>query len=86
MIGSSYSIVRESHDCHMIMHTCTLADAAKQYGAFVQKSAKLWGPYLDCVMKVGQIQLIRCQIANQLNRNSKFDSRVLVNALQTFNQ
>ena len=37
------------------------------------------------IIKVGQIQLIRRQIAHELNRTSKFDSKLLCNALQTFN-
>jgi WASH complex subunit strumpellin len=37
-------------------------------------------------MRVGQMQLIRNQIANQLSRSAKFDSKLLVNSLQTFNQ
>ena len=38
------------------------------------------------VVKVGQMQLIRRQIANELNCSCKFDSEVLHNALETFNK
>ncbi|XP_003385312.1 PREDICTED: WASH complex subunit strumpellin-like [Amphimedon queenslandica] len=62
-----------------------IPEAQKTYGFFVQKTVKVWDPYLACVLRVGQLQLIRCQIANQLNRCGKFDSRLLVNALETFN-
>ncbi|KAK3754472.1 hypothetical protein QZH41_018991, partial [Actinostola sp. cb2023] len=51
-----------------------------------QKTAKLWPQYTEIIMKVGQMQLIRRQIANELNCASKFDSKILENALQTFNK
>lgn len=61
-------------------------DAFKFYSQTVQKCSKVWGPYLDCVLKVGQLQLIRRQIARELNRSCKFDSKLLANSLQAFNQ
>lgn len=36
--------------------------------------------------QVGQMQLIRRQISNELNCSCKFDSQVLYNALGTFNK
>lgn len=37
-------------------------------------------------VQVGQMQLIRRQISNELNCSCKFDSQVLYNALGTFNK
>ena len=63
-----------------------LGGAVKFYSQVVSSCSKVWGPYLDCVMRVGQIQLIRRQIANELNRSCKFDSKLLSNSLHAFNQ
>ena len=38
------------------------------------------------ILQVGQMQLIRRQISNELNCSCKFDSEVLHNALETFNK
>lgn len=63
-----------------------ISGAVKFYSQVVSSCSKVWGPYLDCVMRVGQIQLIRRQIANELNRSCKFDSKLLSNSLHAFNQ
>ncbi|XP_020897630.1 WASH complex subunit 5 [Exaiptasia diaphana] len=51
-----------------------------------QKTVRLWPQYTEIIMKVGQMQLIRRQIANELNCAAKFDSKILENALQSFNK
>ncbi|EDO30084.1 predicted protein [Nematostella vectensis] len=57
----------------------------KVYPAATQKLTKLWTVYTEAIMKVGQMQLIRRQIANELNCSCKFDSKIHENALRTFN-
>ncbi|XP_053393928.1 WASH complex subunit 5-like isoform X2 [Mercenaria mercenaria] len=57
----------------------------KYYGAYVSKSTKLWPPYFDIMLKVGHIQLLRKQIAHELNTLCKFDSNNLACSLQTLN-
>uniref|UniRef100_A0A8C7XBK7 WASH complex subunit 5 n=1 Tax=Oryzias sinensis TaxID=183150 RepID=A0A8C7XBK7_9TELE len=44
-----------------------VANASKVYTSAVAKSQKIWGPYLEAIMKVGQMQILRQQIANELN-------------------
>ncbi|XP_065842936.1 WASH complex subunit 5-like isoform X2 [Oscarella lobularis] len=61
------------------------ANAFKLYQQASQKLARVWPFYLDTVMKVGQLQMIRRQITLQLRNSSRFDSKFLVNALQCFN-
>ncbi len=56
------------------------------YGQFVVKASKVLVPFLNTVMRIGQIQLIRREIANQLSKSSRFDSKLLTNALQTLNK
>ncbi|XP_070556885.1 WASH complex subunit 5-like [Ptychodera flava] len=59
---------------------------AKVYNAASSKAAKLWPPFMDVVLKVGQMQLLRKQIANELNFSCKYDSNLLAGALQTMNR
>ncbi|KAL5456944.1 hypothetical protein EMCRGX_G034172 [Ephydatia muelleri] len=63
-----------------------IADAPKVYAQMMTSCAKIWGPYLDCVMKVGQLQLIKKQISLELNRSCKVESKLLCNSLMTLNQ
>ncbi|XP_077991105.1 WASH complex subunit 5-like [Glandiceps talaboti] len=58
----------------------------KMYSQASGKAAKLWPPFLEVVLKVGQMQLLRKQIANELNFSCKFDSKLLASALQTINK
>ncbi|XP_052274369.1 WASH complex subunit 5-like isoform X2 [Dreissena polymorpha] len=57
----------------------------KLYSVYVTKTAKLWPGYFDTMLKVGQMQLLRKQIAHELNTLCKFDSNNLACALQTMN-
>ncbi|XP_065890140.1 WASH complex subunit 5-like [Dysidea avara] len=66
--------------------TSIVADAPKQYGHVISKCSRLWGPMVDTVMKVGQIQLIRRQIMQELNRTCKYDSKLLASSMQALNQ
>ena len=47
---------------------------------------KIWDMYANIIMKVGQIQLIRRQIAQELNFSCKFDSQHLAGSLENFNE
>ncbi|XP_073257126.1 WASH complex subunit 5-like isoform X2 [Porites lutea] len=62
-----------------------IATPYRVYPPVTQKLARLWTQYCEAIMKVGQMQLIRRQISNELNCSCKFDSQVLYNALGTFN-
>uniref|UniRef100_A0A3B3DM24 WASH complex subunit 5 n=1 Tax=Oryzias melastigma TaxID=30732 RepID=A0A3B3DM24_ORYME len=63
-----------------------VANANKVYTSAVAKSQKVWGPYLEAIMKVGQMQILRQQIANELNFSCKFDSKHLAAALENLNK
>uniref|UniRef100_A0A672H6X4 WASH complex subunit 5 n=1 Tax=Salarias fasciatus TaxID=181472 RepID=A0A672H6X4_SALFA len=63
-----------------------VANASKVYASAVAKSQKIWGPYLEAIMKVGQMQILRQQIANELNYSCKFDSKHLAAALENLNK
>ncbi|KAK3601512.1 hypothetical protein CHS0354_027658 [Potamilus streckersoni] len=62
-----------------------VAQPQKVYGQAVTRTAKLWPAYFDIILRVGQIQLLRRQIAHELKTSCKFDSKFLASALQTFN-
>ncbi|KAF3691663.1 WASH complex subunit 5 [Channa argus] len=63
-----------------------VANANKAYATAVAKTQKIWGAYLEAIMKVGQMQILRRQIANELNYSCKFDSKHLAAALENLNK
>ncbi|XP_057313652.1 WASH complex subunit 5-like [Hydractinia symbiolongicarpus] len=62
-----------------------VSNPGKTYASTIYKIQKYLSTYSDFVVKVGQMQIIRRKIANQLGFSCKFDSKPLFNALQTFN-
>lgn len=63
-----------------------VANSSKVYSATIAKTQRIWTGYLDAIMKVGQMQILRQQIANELNYSCKFDSKHLAAALENFNE
>ncbi|MBN3315330.1 WASC5 protein, partial [Atractosteus spatula] len=63
-----------------------VGNANKVYSAAVAKTQKIWTSYLEAIMKVGQMQILRRQIANELNYSCKFDSKHLAAALENLNK
>ena len=59
--------------------------AHKLYDNALSKTKQLWPLFVDSVVRCGQMQLIRRQIANELNFHSKIDSKNLNYALDNFN-
>nr|XP_060628743.1 WASH complex subunit 5 [Anolis sagrei ordinatus] len=62
-----------------------VANCVKVYSAAIAKTQKIWAAYLDAIMKVGQMQILRRQIANELNYSCRFDSKHLAAALENLN-
>eukprot|EP00823_Brevimastigomonas_motovehiculus_P005461 TRINITY_DN4036_c0_g1_i1.p1 TRINITY_DN4036_c0_g1~~TRINITY_DN4036_c0_g1_i1.p1 ORF type:complete len:1167 (+),score=288.35 TRINITY_DN4036_c0_g1_i1:375-3503(+) len=56
------------------------------YEAALQKTQKLWPNFLEYVVRIGQMQLLRRQIANELNFSCKSDSKLLSCALDVMNK
>eukprot|EP00048_Salpingoeca_helianthica_P015709 m.228184 g.228184 ORF g.228184 m.228184 type:complete len:1164 (+) comp17418_c0_seq1:49-3540(+) len=67
-------------------HTAIPDSKDKVYNAVTQKAARVWQTFGDIVTKVGQLQLIRRLIAQELDFSCKFDSKFLSNVLETFNR
>ncbi|XP_072269332.1 WASH complex subunit 5 [Pyxicephalus adspersus] len=63
-----------------------IANSSKIYSSAIAKIPRIWTTYLDSIMKVGQMQILRQQIANELNYSCKFDSKHLAAALENFNE
>ena len=61
-------------------------DNLKSYTFGVQKSAKIWPLMAAVIMTVGQIQLIRRMIAQELNFSCQFDSKHLSGTLSVLNE
>ncbi|KAL8181733.1 UNVERIFIED_CONTAM: WASH complex subunit 5 [Gekko kuhli] len=63
-----------------------VANSAKVYSTAIAKTQKIWAAYADAIMKVGQMQILRRQIANELNYSCRFDSKHLAAALENLNK
>lgn len=63
----------------------TIAQPQKVYPQAISKTSRLWPQFLDIILRVGQLQLLRRQIAYELNTSCKFDSKFLASSLQTVN-
>ncbi|EHB02010.1 Strumpellin [Heterocephalus glaber] len=63
-----------------------VANSNKIYLSAIAKTQKIWTPYLEAIMKVGQMQILRQQIANELNYSCRFDSKHLTAALENLNK
>jgi len=61
------------------------ADGPKLYAVAQTKLAKLWALLSEPVARVGQMQLVRRLIANELNFTCKLDSKLLSCALDVMN-
>jgi len=61
------------------------ANTARLYQLSEQKMGKLVPLFLPLVTAIGQMQLIRRQVANELNFSAKLDSKILSSALDTMN-
>jgi WASH complex subunit strumpellin len=60
--------------------------AASIYTHALNKTAKLWPLFTEFVSKIGQAQLLRRQIANELNFTAKLDSKLLACSIETMNE
>ncbi|XP_023079901.1 WASH complex subunit 5 isoform X2 [Piliocolobus tephrosceles] len=63
-----------------------VANSSKIYFSAIAKTQKIWTAYLEAIMKVGQMQILRQQIANELNYSCRFDSKHLAAALENLNK
>ncbi|XP_035827087.1 WASH complex subunit 5 [Aplysia californica] len=62
-----------------------LGQPQKFYPHAMSKTGKILPHFMDIITRVGQMQLLRRQIAYELNTSCKFDSKFLSSSLQTMN-
>ncbi|EDV40043.1 uncharacterized protein Dana_GF24157 [Drosophila ananassae] len=58
----------------------------KYYQGYTQRWLKVWPTLLDWVLSMGQKQLLRQQIAGELNFSSKCEAKLLANTADTMNR
>eukprot|EP01137_Pigoraptor_chileana_P023456 Opistho-2@89751 len=87
LIKADKSLRQMIDECAQVLDpaTETPANPAKVYPVAATKGARLWSLYLDAVMRVGQIQLVRRLIANELRASARADSKLLASCLTVMN-
>lgn len=60
-------------------------NTSKLYSVATTRMSKLVPLFLELVCRLGQLQLIRRQVANELNFSAKLESKILCSALETMN-
>ncbi|KAL1518312.1 hypothetical protein ABEB36_001954 [Hypothenemus hampei] len=58
----------------------------KVYSSCVNRTTKIWQEFLEKVLAVGQLQLLRNLFAFHLNKSCKFDAKNLESSLRTLNK
>lgn len=65
--------------------TKLVSQPSRVYGPVLSRASKSLTNFLDSILKVGQMQLLRRRISHELNTSCKFDSKHLTSALLTMN-
>ncbi|XP_077497040.1 WASH complex subunit strump isoform X1 [Amblyomma americanum] len=63
-----------------------IQNVGRTYSAALTKVAKTWSIFLESMLKIGQMQILRKAIAHELYTTAKFESKDLVGSLQTMNE
>nr|CAD7398867.1 unnamed protein product [Timema poppensis] len=66
-------------------NTTLINNPARFYVQYTSRAQKVWPQILEWTHKVGQLQVLRKNIAYELNTSCKFDSKHLAGTLQTMN-
>ncbi|XP_037938965.1 WASH complex subunit homolog 5 [Teleopsis dalmanni] len=64
----------------------SISNPVKYFNSYHSRWLKVWPTILNCVLQLGHKQILRQQIACELNRSSKCNSKNLESALETFNR
>nr|XP_018671591.1 WASH complex subunit 5 isoform X1 [Ciona intestinalis] len=67
-------------------HRDVLENPSKIFNSVNQRANKVWPTFIEAAMRIGQIQLIRRQIGNELNFSCKFESKSLASGVYTMNK
>uniref|UniRef100_A0A1A9W7M3 WASH complex subunit strumpellin n=1 Tax=Glossina brevipalpis TaxID=37001 RepID=A0A1A9W7M3_9MUSC len=63
-----------------------IGNPGKFYASYHQRWLKVWPVLMEWILNVGHKQILRQQLAYELNRSSKCNSKNLESALETFNR
>ncbi|KAF7278026.1 hypothetical protein GWI33_008946 [Rhynchophorus ferrugineus] len=69
-----------------IKNTTDIPNPTKTYQTYVNRTTKIWSEFLDQLLLVGQLQLLRNLINLHLNKSCRFNSKDLHSALSTLNK
>lgn len=67
-------------------NSVTVAQPKKFYATFTSRCVKIMPTFLDWILKIGQKQILRNQIAYELNKSCKFNAKNLDATLRTMNE
>uniref|UniRef100_H2YIV2 WASH complex subunit 5 n=1 Tax=Ciona savignyi TaxID=51511 RepID=H2YIV2_CIOSA len=70
----------------LLPHKKIVENPLKVYTSANQRANKVWPTFIEAAMRIGQIQLIKQQIANELNFACKFESKFLASGVATMNK
>ena len=70
----------------MFFFEFALAQPNRVYSNSAAKGVGAWTTLSGYLLKIGQMQLLRQQIAHELTASAKYDSKYLFYALKTFNE
>lgn len=73
-------------DADILPLTSTVTQPLKLYPSYASKLSKVWPKILNIVLCIGQKQIIRKHVANELNSSCKFNSKNLDSSLRTINE
>jgi WASH complex subunit strumpellin len=63
-----------------------MQNPVKFYQNCINRTTKIWNDFLDCILLVGQLQLLRNLIAFHLNKSCKFNAKNLESSLRSLNK
>lgn len=73
-------------DADVMPLSSSVAQPTKLYPTHASKLTKLWPKIVNLLLSIGQKQIIRKHIANELNSSCKFNSKNLDSSLRTINE
>lgn len=73
-------------DADVMPLASSVAQPTKLYSMHASKLTKLWPKIVNLLISIGQKQIIRKHIANELNSSCKFNSKNLDSSLRTINE
>ncbi|CAH1995491.1 unnamed protein product [Acanthoscelides obtectus] len=63
-----------------------IQNPSKTYQTYINRCTKIWAEFLESVLLVGQLQLLRLLIAFYLNKTCKFNAKTLESSLSSLNK